>query len=86
MRERKSRWASCSAKGRVSINLKLILVDKSLFDYVILHELCHLRGLIHSRAFYALCNRVIPDWQDLLAKLNTSEVGSESVRITRSMS
>jgi predicted metal-dependent hydrolase len=74
LREMKSRWGSCSSKGQISLNLKLIQVDKSLIDYVILHELCHLRELNHSRAFYALLDRVVPDWKKLRAKLNKSEV------------
>ena len=75
LREMKSRWGSFSAKGQISLNLKLIQVDKSMIDYVILHELCHLRELNHSRAFYALLDRVVPDWNTLRAKLNRSEVG-----------
>jgi len=75
LRRMKSRWGSCSPKGQISLNLKLIQVDKSLIDYVILHELCHLRELNHSRAFYALLDRVMPGWRELRAKLNKSEVG-----------
>ena len=74
LREMKSRWGSCSPKGQISLNLKLIQVDKSLIDYVILHELCHLRELNHGSAFYALLDRVVPEWQKLRAKLNKSEV------------
>jgi predicted metal-dependent hydrolase len=65
---------SGSSKRRIFLNLKLIQVNKSLIDYVILHELCHLRELNHSRAFYALLDRVVPDWRALRAKLNKSEV------------
>jgi predicted metal-dependent hydrolase len=72
LREMKSRWGSCSSMGQISLNLKLIQVDESLIDYVILHELCHLRELNHSRAFYAILDRDVPDWKLLRAKLNKS--------------
>lgn len=74
LRPMKARWGSCSPGGQILLNLKLIQVDKPLIDYVILHELCHLRERNHSGAFYALLDRVIPDWQELRAKLNKGEV------------
>lgn len=74
LRSMKSRWGSCSSKGNISLNVKLVQVDVELIDYVILHELCHLREFNHSRAFYALLDKVIPDWREKRAKLNKYEV------------
>lgn len=48
----------------------------SLINYVMLDELCHVRELNHSHAFYALLDRVIPNWKVWRAKLNKSEVSS----------
>ncbi|MBZ0316057.1 MAG: M48 family metallopeptidase [Anaerolineae bacterium] len=64
IREMKARWGSCSAKRSISLNLKLIHVPKDLIDYVVLHELCHLKELNHGPKFYALLDKVLPDWRD----------------------
>lgn len=74
IRDMKTRWGSCSSKGNVTLNLKLIQLPTDLIDYVILHELCHLKELNHSRRFYALMDRVLPDWQERRKKLNSIEV------------
>jgi hypothetical protein len=69
IRRMKSRWGSCSAKGRVTLNQSLIHVALDLVDYVILHELCHLRELNHSPAYYALLDRALPDWREKRQRL-----------------
>ncbi len=74
VREMKARWGSCSAKGRITLNLKLIYVPKDLIDYVVIHELCHLKEHNHSRAFYGLLDRILPDWQKRRELLNNFEV------------
>ena len=74
IRDMKTRWGSCSSKGNVTLNLKLIQLPTDLIDYVILHELCHLKELNHSRRFYALMDRVLPDWQERRKALNSIEV------------
>lgn len=58
-----AQWGSCSAAGRLSLNTHLAKVPRSLVDYVLLHELCHLRHLNHGPAFYALLGRHMPDWE-----------------------
>lgn len=63
IRRMKTRWGSCSSRGNVNLNLWLIRLPLPLQDYVITHELCHLIELNHSRRFYALMDRVMPDWQ-----------------------
>jgi predicted metal-dependent hydrolase len=74
IREMKARWGSCSGAGRITLNLKLILAPKDLIDYVILHELCHLKEHNHSAAYYALLDRILPDWRERRAALNRMEV------------
>lgn len=63
IRRMKSRWGSCTAAGKITLNLKLIQMPRDGIDYVIVHELCHLKEHNHSTAFYALMDRVLPDWR-----------------------
>ena len=63
LRAMKSRWGTCSNDGRVTLNLKLMQLDIDLLDYVIVHELCHLREFNHSPRFYALLDAAMPDWK-----------------------
>jgi len=74
IRRMETRWGSCTPKGRIILNLKLIQVPKSYIDYVVMHELCHLKEHNHSPRFYALLNRVMPDWRTKRAQLNLFEV------------
>ena len=60
----KSRWGSCSTSGRVSLNTHLVKLPATLIEYVILHELCHLRHMNHSPRFYALLGTHLPAWKE----------------------
>jgi predicted metal-dependent hydrolase len=74
IRRLQARWGSCSPNGTITLNLTLIQTPKSCIDYVILHELCHLKENNHSRAFYQLLDYVLPDWESRRTKLNEVEV------------
>ena len=56
-----SNWGSCSSKGNINLNLNLMRLPEDLRDYVILHELCHLRYFNHGPEFHALLESVCPD-------------------------
>ncbi len=60
----KTRWGSCSSKGNLSFNCLLELVPEKAMDYVVLHELCHRVELNHSKAFWQLVGKWMPDYQE----------------------
>ncbi len=61
VRDTKSRWGSCSATGRLSYSWRLILTPEPVLDYVVGHEVAHLREMNHSPRFWALCASLVPD-------------------------
>ena len=61
IRAQKTRWGSCSARRSINLNCLLVLVPAEVRDYVMIHELCHLRYLNHSAAFWKLVEKYDPD-------------------------
>lgn len=59
----KSSWGTCDGKGRIRLNIGLVCVPPSLREYVLVHELCHLKQLNHSVAFWSEVERRLPDYR-----------------------
>ncbi len=74
IRKMKTRWGSLSQHGRLTLNIDLIRAPKECIDYVITHELCHLKHHDHSPAFYKLLEKTMPDWKTRKHKLELSLV------------
>ena len=63
IRDQRSRWGSCSTRGTLSFNWRLVLAPFDVLDYVVVHELCHLREANHSLRFWGLVEQRRPDWR-----------------------
>ena len=62
-------WGSCSSKGVITFNLHLVKAPPECIDYVVAHEVCHLREHNHGKAFYALQEKLYPRWREAKARL-----------------
>jgi len=69
LRPMRARWGSCSSVGRLNFNLWLMRAPIACVDYVVVHELCHLREFNHGPAFHALVGSIMPDWRERRAAL-----------------
>lgn len=69
IRRQRSRWGSCSSLGNLNFNLRLSALPDHLKDYIVVHELAHLREMRHSPAFWAICARHYPDHRGAEAEL-----------------
>jgi predicted metal-dependent hydrolase len=69
LRRMPKRWGSWTQRGVIYLNPELVLAPASCIAYVITHELCHLIHASHGQRFYALIQRVMPDWQQLKERL-----------------
>jgi predicted metal-dependent hydrolase len=64
VRDQRSRWGSCTAEGAISLNWRLILTPEAVRDYIIHHELMHLREMNHSQRFWDCVEAVFPGWRE----------------------
>lgn len=69
----KSCWGRCSSNGSISLNFYLYEHPKECMDYVVVHELCHLVHMDHSKEFWALVEKYIPDCKEIRRRLNFNE-------------
>ena len=63
IRDPRSRWGSCSSSGTLSFSWRLVMAPAEVSEYVVVHELCHLRRADHSPRFWALMDEALPDWK-----------------------
>ena len=64
IKDQKKRWGSCSSKGNLNFNWRLIMAPVQILDYVVVHELCHLKHMDHSKAFWNHVADILPNHQE----------------------
>ena len=70
-RYNKSRWGSCSFQNNISINYKLLQFEKKCVEYVVLHELCHIKEKNHSKRFWELVSFYMPEYKEVEKKIRS---------------
>jgi len=70
VKNQKTRWGSCSKKGNLNFNYKILFLPERLCDYIIVHELCHLAEFNHSKRFWGLVTKMVPDCRDVRREIN----------------
>lgn len=69
VKQLKSRWGSCSSKKELSFNYKILFLPEIMQDYIVIHELCHLKEMNHSKKFWSLVEELIPNYLSIKEKI-----------------
>lgn len=69
IRNQRTRWGSCSGDGNLNFNYKICFLPENLQEYIIIHELCHLREMNHGAEFWKLVGETVPDYLELRREL-----------------
>ena len=76
IRNQRTRWGSCSSQGNLNFNNRLLFVPEELVDYVVVHELAHRKEMNHSKAFWDVVEKYMPDYKERRAKLREYHIES----------
>jgi predicted metal-dependent hydrolase len=69
IRNQKTRWGSCSKSGSLSFNQSIVALPEQYFNYIVAHEVCHLREFNHSKKFWNLVAETIPEYRSIIKSL-----------------
>jgi len=86
IRNQRRCWGSCTSLKNLNFNYKLILLPPHLADYIIVHELCHLKELNHGKAFWDLVEETIPDYKERVAQIKAIDKLGHSIQVLEKIS
>lgn len=69
IKNQKTRWGSCSLKRNLNFNYKILFLPEKYRDYIIVHEMCHLKEFNHSKKFWTLVEKIFPDYLEIRKEL-----------------
>ena len=75
IKNQKTLWGSCSSKGNLNFNYKLLWLSEEQRDYIIVHELCHLRQMNHSARFWREVEKILPNYKTIKRSFNSNSLG-----------
>lgn len=74
IKRQKTRWGSCSRKGNININYRIVYLSREAAEYIVVHELCHLQEFNHSRNFWNLVGQFMPKYIDVKKELKKNHL------------
>lgn len=74
IKNQKKRWGSCSKKGNLNFNYKIIFLPEAVRDYIVVHEICHLMEFNHSKKFWHLVEKALPEYTDIKKQLQSFDL------------
>lgn len=75
IRNQKTRWGSCSVRGNLNFNYKILFLSERARDYVVVHEICHLKEFNHSKNFWNLVGIGLPNYVEIRKELKKNYLG-----------
>lgn len=74
IRDQKTRWGSCSSKGNLNFSYKIALIPDIYAEYIVIHELCHLKEMNHGEHFWNLVGETMPEYKKIRTELHTLRI------------